>query len=167
MGQARRAAATLQEISMRNALVRYALAAALAAPLLTVVGCATNNVVGSNPMTADGRIPVVFHVTSGDPMYWNQSLNNAANFQRAMGKDKVFIEVVVNGPAINMLKADSKVELRVSGAIADGVKFAACEETMKAMKLTKADMILGIGYVPGGIVEVVERQRDGWSYVHY
>jgi intracellular sulfur oxidation DsrE/DsrF family protein len=127
----------------------------------------TTKVVGSNPVTADGRIPVVFHVTSGDPTAWNQALNNAANFQAAMGADKVLIEVVVNGPGINMLKADSKVEPRVTGALANGVKFAACEQTMKAMKLTKADMAPGIGYVPGGIVEVVERQRDGWSYVHY
>lgn len=157
----------LQEISMRTRLVRYALAAALAAPLLATIGCATGNVVGSNPMTADGRIPVVFHVTSGEPAYWNQALNNAANFQAAMGKEKVLVEVVVNGPGIHMLKADSKVELRVSGAIGNGVRFAACEQTMKALKLTKADMIVGIGYVPGGIVEVVERQREGWSYVHY
>ena len=156
---------------MNKPLVRLVLAAALAAPLLALVGCAapmsTTKVVGSNPVTADGRIPVVFHVTSGDPTAWNQALNNAANFQAAMGADKVLIEVVVNGPGINMVKADSKVEPRVTGALANGVKFAACEQTMKAMKLTKADMAPGIGYVPGGIVEVVERQRDGWSYVHY
>jgi intracellular sulfur oxidation DsrE/DsrF family protein len=156
---------------MNKPLLRLGLAAALAAPLLALVGCAapasTTQVVGSNPLTADGRIPVVFHVTSGDPAYWNQALNNAANFQAAMGPGKVLIEVVVNGPGIDMLRADSKVELRVNGALANGVKFAACEQTMKAMKLTKADMVPGIGYVPGGIIEVVERQRDGWSYVHY
>jgi intracellular sulfur oxidation DsrE/DsrF family protein len=152
---------------MRRLIVRSALAAAIAAPLLALTGCATSKIVGSNPMTADGRIPVVFHVTSGDPAYWNQALNNAANFQHAMGADKVFIEIVVNGPGIRMLQAESKVEPRVTGALTNGVKFAACEQTMQTLKLTKADMIPGIGYVPGGIVEVVERQRDGWSYVHY
>lgn len=152
---------------MRRQIARYTLAAVLAAPLLAVVGCASPKAVGSNPLTADGRIPVVFHVTSGDPAYWNQALNNAANFQQQMGSDKVFIEIVVNGPGIKMLLAESKAEPRVTGALTDGVKFAACEQTMKAMKLTKTDMIPGIGYVPGGIVEVVERQRDGWSYVHY
>jgi len=153
---------------VKRSIGRLALAAALALPVVgTVTGCAPYNTAGSNPMTADGRIPVVFHVTSGDPKYWNQALNNAANFQRAMGQDKVFIEIVVNGPGLNMLKAESKVEPRVTGALTNGVKFAACEQTMKAFKLTKLDMIPGIGYVPGGIVEVVERQRDGWSYVHY
>jgi len=153
---------------MKRSMARAALAAALAVPLVaTMTGCAPYGTVGSNSSTVDGRVPVVFHVTSGDPSYWNQSLNNAANFQNAMGMDKVFIEIVVNGPGINMLKAESKVEPRVTGALTNGVKIVACEQTMKALKLTKADMIPGIGYVPGGIVEVVERQRDGWSYVHY
>jgi len=98
---------------------------------------------------------------------WNQSLNNAANYQRAMGKDKVFIEIVVNGPAIKMLQAESEVEPRVTAALTDGVKIVACEQTMKALKLTKQDMIPGIGYVPGGIVEVIDRQREGWAYVNY
>lgn len=118
-------------------------------------------------LTPDGRIPVVFHVTNKDPLMWNQSLNNAANFQAAMGKDKVFVEIVVNGPAIKMLMAESEVEPRVTAALTDGVKIVACEQTMKGAKLTKKDMIPGIGYVPGGIVEVVERQRDGWAYVNY
>ena len=33
---------------------------------------------------------------------------------------------------------------------------------MHAQKLTKADMIPGIG-VPGGVVELMERQREGWA----
>jgi hypothetical protein len=66
-----------------------------------------------------------------------------------------------------MLTADSEVEPRVTAALTDGVKIVACEQTMKGAKLTRKDMIPGIGYVPGGIVEVVERQRDGWAYVNY
>jgi hypothetical protein len=118
-------------------------------------------------LTPDGRIPVVFHVTNKDPLMWNQALNNAANYQQAMGKDKVFVEIVVNGPGIKMLLADSEVEPRVTAALTNGVKIVACEQTMKGAKLTKADMIPGIGYVPGGIVEVVDRQREGWAYVNY
>jgi intracellular sulfur oxidation DsrE/DsrF family protein len=118
-------------------------------------------------LTADGRIPVILHVTNKDPLMWNQALNNAANYQQAMGKDKVLVEIVVNGPAIQMLQAESEVEPRVTAALTNGVKIVACEQTMKGAKLTKNDMIPGIGYVPGGIVEVVDRQREGWAYVNY
>jgi hypothetical protein len=142
------------------------LALAVALPLATLAaGCASSR--PAPAVTADGRIPVVFHVTNKDPLMWNQALNNAANFQRNMGADKVFVEIVVNGPGIRMLLAESEVEPRVTGALTNGVKIVACEETMRGMKLTKNDMIPGIGYVPGGIVEVVERQREGWAYVNY
>lgn len=118
-------------------------------------------------LTADGRIPVVLHVTNKDPLMWNQALNNAGNYQQAMGKDKVLVEIVVNGPAIKMLQAESEVEPRITAALTNGVKIVACEQTMKGAKLTKNDMIPGIGYVPGGIVEVVDRQREGWAYINY
>jgi len=147
---------------IRRNMIQFVAATALIVAAAGAPAAAANAV-----LTADGRIPTVFHVTSNDAMYWNQSLNNAANYQRAMGKDKVMIEIVVNGPGIKMLLADSKVEPRVTAALTDGVKIVACEQTMKAMKLSKQDMIPGIGYVPGGIVEVIDRQREGWAYVHY
>lgn len=132
-----------------------------------VAGAAAPAAAADARLTADGRIPVVFHVTNKDPLMWNQSLNNAANYQRAMGKDKVLVKIVVNGPAIKMLLAESEVEPRVTAALTDGVQIVACEQTMKGAKLTKNDMVPGIGYVPGGIVEVIDRQREGWSYVNY
>jgi len=137
------------------------------AAVLLVAGAAAPAAAADSRLTADGRIPVVFHVTNKDPLMWNQALNNAANYQRAMGKDKVLIEIVVNGPGIGMLLAESAVEPRVTAALTNGVEIVACEETMKGLKLTKTDMIPGISYVPGGIVEVVDRQRQGWAYVNY
>jgi len=36
---------------------------------------------------------------------------------------------------------------------------------MQAQKLAKADMLGGIGYVEAGVVEIMERQQQGWSYL--
>ena len=147
---------------LRRNIIRFA-----AVGLLLFAGAAQPSFAADARLTADERIPVVFHVTNKDALMWNQALNNAANYQQAMGKDKVLIEIVVNGPGIKMLLAESEVEPRVTAALTNGVKIVACEQTMKGMKLAKTDMIPGIGYVPGGIVEVVDRQREGWAYVNY
>jgi intracellular sulfur oxidation DsrE/DsrF family protein len=64
-----------------------------------------------------------------------------------------------------MLKADSKSEPRITAALTDGVQVVACENTMRAKKLTQADMTPGIGYVPAGVVEIMQRQQAGWAYV--
>jgi intracellular sulfur oxidation DsrE/DsrF family protein len=36
---------------------------------------------------------------------------------------------------------------------------------MHGHKLTKSDMLDGIGYVPAGVVEIMKRQQEGWSYL--
>ena len=46
-----------------------------------------------------------------------------------------------------------------------GVKVSACENTMRGQKLAKADMLDGIGYVPAGVVEIMQKQQQGWAYL--
>jgi intracellular sulfur oxidation DsrE/DsrF family protein len=36
---------------------------------------------------------------------------------------------------------------------------------MKAQKLARADMLDGIAYVPAGVVEIVQKQQEGWAYL--
>jgi intracellular sulfur oxidation DsrE/DsrF family protein len=36
---------------------------------------------------------------------------------------------------------------------------------MRAQKLTHADMLNGIGYVPAGVVTLMQRQQQGWAYI--
>lgn len=111
------------------------------------------------------RSRVVFQVTEGDAAKWNLALNNVRNLQADLGPGASEVEVVAYGPAINLLKLDSPVAARVAEALADGVKVVACENTMKAFKLERADMLPDIGFVPAGVVELVRRQQQGWAYI--
>ncbi len=107
----------------------------------------------------------VIQVSDNDPAKWNLALNNAENMQQALGKDKVTIEIVAYGPGLNMLKADSKVAPRLNAALDSSVELAACATTMKKMKVTKADLVGGATVVPGGVIEIMKRQSEGWSYI--
>ena len=66
---------------------------------------------------------------------------------------------------IGMLKADTVVGNRIGEALGSGVKIVACENTMRGQKLTKSDMLEGIGYVNAGVVEIMQRQQQGWTYL--
>lgn len=114
-------------------------------------------------LAADNQ--VVMQVSDNDEGKWNLALNNAKNLQTALGKDKIDVEIVVYGPGIGMLKAESIVGNRVADASASGVKVVACENTMKAQKLVRADMLDGVSFVPAGVVEIIERQKQGWAYI--
>ena len=108
---------------------------------------------------------VVMQVSDGDPGKWNLALNNARNFQADLGVKNVEIEIVAYGPGIGMLKSDSVVGNRVGEALDAGVKIVACENTMRGQKLAKPDMLGGVGYVGAGVVEIMQRQQQGWAYL--
>ncbi len=108
---------------------------------------------------------VVFQVSDADPAKWNLTLNNVKNVQQELGVDKVDIEVVAYGPGIGMLKAEALIANRVTEAAQAGVKLVACENTMAVQKIAKADMNNDISYVPAGVVELMQRQREGWAYI--
>ncbi len=141
---------------MKQGLAAGLLLAALA--LGGLAGCAGT---GAGPE----REKVVIQVSDADPAKWNLALNNARNVQTDLGKDKVDVEIVAYGPGLAMLKADSKVAPRLAQALDQNIGLMACENTMRNTKTTRADMYSGISYVDAGVVHIMKRQREGWSYV--
>lgn len=114
---------------------------------------------------AADKSKLVIQVSESDPATWNLALNNAKNIQKDVGKDNVELEIVAFGPGINMLKMESEVAARVSEAVDAGVKVMACQNTMRNQKLNKEDMNAKIGYVPAGVVEIMQRQQQGYAYL--
>ncbi len=108
---------------------------------------------------------VILQVSDSVPSKWNLTLSNASNLQELLGKDNVDIEIVAYGPGIDMLRLESEVGDKIDKAISNGVKIVACQNTMKAKKLTKDDMLTSIDYVPGGVLEIMRKEKAGWSYV--
>jgi len=108
---------------------------------------------------------VVIQVSDADPQKWNLALNNAKNVQTDLGADKTEVEIVAYGPGIGMLKADAIVANRIDDAVAAGVKVVACENTMKAQKLSRDDMNRKVDYVAAGVVQLMRRQQQGYAYI--
>lgn len=119
------------------------------------------------PAFAQGAKPnkLVIQPSDNDPAKRNLALNNALNVQKDLGKDKVQIEIIAYGPGLHMLKAESKARDRVVGAMYKGIGIVACDNTIRNMKLTNADLIGGIAHVDSGVVGIMKRQQDGWAYV--
>jgi intracellular sulfur oxidation DsrE/DsrF family protein len=138
----------------------------IAAVLLASALCLGAGIAGAQGQPgAAQRSRVVIQVSDAEPTKWNLALNNARNIQTDLGAANVDIEIVAYGPGIGMLKADSVVGNRIDEAGKAGVKVVACENTMHAQKLTQVDMLSGIGYVPAGVVELMQRQQQGWAYI--
>ena len=108
---------------------------------------------------------LLIQVSDADPKKWGLALNNAKNVQQDLGRDQVEIEIVAYGPGLGMLKLDSEVGGRVIEAIGDGVKMVACENTMTNQKLTRADMLPNLDYAKAGVVEIMQKQQQGYAYI--
>ncbi len=105
----------------------------------------------------------VFQVNEDDSRKWNTILANINNVQEELGQ--VEVAVVVIGPGLGMLKADALTANKVQDAMAAGVRFVACGNSMQALHLTKDDMIDGIAYAKAGYVEVMRLQQQGYAYI--
>ena len=146
---------------MRSLLSSRILNGAIAA---LAVACLAVSVANAQ-QPAPARSKVVLQMSEADPAKWNLALNNAKNIQTDLGAAHVDVEIVAYGPGIGMLKVDSVVGNRIDEALTAGVKVVACENTMRAQKLTRADMLGKIDYVPAGVVEIMQRQQQGWAYI--
>jgi intracellular sulfur oxidation DsrE/DsrF family protein len=111
------------------------------------------------------RDKLVFQVSDDNTGKWSMALSNAKNVQEELGADKVIIEIVVYGPGLGMLTFDSPVGSEVAEAISAGIKFVACENTMKGKHLTKDDMLPSLSYARAAVVELMRKQQQGYAYI--
>ncbi|MGA7595531.1 MAG: DsrE family protein [Gallionella sp.] len=135
----------------------------LAAIIAVSLSLASYNAVAAEKHAGKDRL--VIQVSDADSGNWNLALNNANNAQQAFGAKKVAIEIVAYGPGIGMLKMDSIVGNRVADAKKSGISIVACQNTMKHMNLTEADMLPNTSYVPSGVVEIIKKEQHGYAYI--
>jgi intracellular sulfur oxidation DsrE/DsrF family protein len=118
---------------------------------------------------------LLIHVDQNDPAVMNLALNNATNvieYYRAKGED-VDVDIVAYGPGLHMLRADtSPVQDRIKQlkgtAFPSKVQFSACGNTKENMEKKEGHSVAVLSdatVVPSGVVQLMEKQEKGWSYV--
>ncbi|MEK6493709.1 DsrE family protein [Myroides odoratimimus] len=108
---------------------------------------------------------VVFQLNTDNINEQNALMTYVTNV-RNHWKEDVTIQVVVHGPGIGMLrKSKTMVGEPLKAVMQKGIQFFACENTINARKIDKSDIIENVGFVPSGLVYIIEKQEEGWSYI--
>ena len=120
---------------------------------------------------------VAIQVDQNDPAVMELALNNATNVMehyRSKGED-VEVEIVAYGPGLHMLRDDtSPVKDRIKRMANSGsssrskITFAACNNTKEGMEKREGHAVTIIPQatiVPSGVVQLMELQEQGWTYV--
>lgn len=107
---------------------------------------------------------IIMQLTSGDTLVQKGLMRQLKNMKEAAPSMK--LEVVCHGPGMDLLLSDrSIVQPKITEFAGKGVVFLACENTIKERNLDRTKVIAEAGYVKAGIIHIVERQEDGWSYI--
>lgn len=120
---------------------------------------------GAQPAKGEkAMLRAVVHVNFGDAERQKHGLKNVTNVLKAEG-GKAKVVVVCHGPGIALVVKDKSPDAaEVERLIKDGVKFEACENTLKDKGIPKESLVPGVTTVPSGAAEVVRRQQDGFGY---
>ena len=141
---------------------------ALAAALLLGLGAASGwlfHDVGTRHFAAQSPKGVVIQVSEADPAKWEMALINARNVRKAYGDKPMNVEIVAYGPGLKMFHSNSQVATQLEAARQNGVKLLACGNTMSMTQTTRDELNRAVDVVPAGIVEIMERQQDGYAYI--
>lgn len=116
---------------------------------------------------------VLVHLTSADIDAGMNTLNNLQQLldSYAEKQQKVIVEVIANGDGIKLLDNKNTTiarRIRELSAQHDNLTFAACKNTIDQMRLSKGlkvDLIPQVKLIDSGVVKVIERQNEGWTYI--
>jgi len=115
----------------------------------------------------DQQHRVVMHLNSGDEKVQRGVLNNIRHLYQALGRDGLQLELVVHGAGLGLLtKQTTTLGPDLTQLQAEyGVRYTACSNTMKAMKVAREDLLDEVGDTVPAMVRLMERQEQGWSYI--
>ncbi|MGD8566710.1 MAG: DsrE family protein [Gammaproteobacteria bacterium] len=115
---------------------------------------------------------VVYQFNKADEHYHNAVLFSVGAMLRKYG-DNIHIVVVGIGPGIHILAkkperpVSNEVRERVASLLQYGVEFHACGNTMKSLGWTKKDILDSAKMVDVGAADLMELQKQGYSYISW
>ena len=126
-----------------------------------------------NPVRDDEGRKIALHVNFNDATSLNFVLNNAENIlEHYQSKgNSIEIRIVTHGPGLHMLREDSSpVKERIESLTQslDKLSFYACSNTKARMEKAEGktlDIMEVATMVPSGLVELIELNRAGWTYI--
>ncbi|HZK28281.1 MAG TPA: DsrE family protein [Thermoclostridium sp.] len=109
---------------------------------------------------------VIFHID--ELSKWKLLLANVNNLLNAIDNKKFHIEVLANAEAVKYYDTSQFPEADIN-TIEElnnrGVDFIACNNALIANRIEKRNIIDFTNIVPAGVLELVEKQKEGYAYI--
>jgi len=115
----------------------------------------------------DNPRKIVFSIDSAEPKAINHVLSTVNNVMKFYRPENTEVVVVAYSQGIKaLLKKDNKeIRTRIEALMTYDVEFIACGNSMRTLKIDKKELLDDIEYATAGIVEIIERQLQGYTYI--
>lgn len=111
------------------------------------------------------KIKIVFDLVSADTADYSAVVRQFNNVLKVAPEAE--LEVVCHGPALVMVMKEKSNVIEGLAALKQKAKvsFKACANSMRRMKVDASQLVPEADIVPVAILELAERQNQGWSYI--
>lgn len=108
---------------------------------------------------------VVFDVTSQDTLTQQTAVRHLALMTATYPETK--FELVIYGSSLPMVLKDKSTVAKGLKQLEGNknVSVKVCAVTMKRYNVDKTHLLPGVEVVPDGIMEIVNKQTEGWGYI--
>ncbi|WP_300382138.1 DsrE family protein [Clostridium sp.] len=112
------------------------------------------------------KTKAIFHIDNLSN--WSLLLKNVSNLLNVIDITNSEVEVLANSEAVktyNPINYSDKEVIFMKDLNNKGVKFVACNNSLNSLNLKKEDLIEFIDIVPVGVLELIIKQQEGYSYI--
>lgn len=115
-------------------------------------------------LTSHAQQKIIWEIASADTLQQQVLYRQINNVLKAAPATK--IEVVFHSFAVfAMLKDTGYYKMQIMDLSKKGVSFAVCNNSLKARNIDANRVIPEAIIVPVAILEIVKKQKKGWSYI--
>ncbi|MCS6968385.1 MAG: DsrE family protein [Cytophagales bacterium] len=132
--------------------------------LLAIWGASNLEVVAQERGLPIKKHRVVMQFTNADTAAHRALINQVRNLLEGFGEENLELEIVCHNRGMDVLLKDNPYAPKVMELQRKGVKFLACRQTMIQRNIKDED-IIPCPIVPRGLVWIIERQENGFTYV--
>lgn len=109
---------------------------------------------------------IILSIKSEDAKHIHSAITNAVNVLKVYGPEQVNMKIVFYSGAVKGLtKKEKDIAARIIALMDLDVIFIACSNAMRSKNIDEKELIDDVEIVTSGIVEIVERVKEGWVYI--
>lgn len=110
-------------------------------------------------------VKIVFDVTSSNTKVQESAMRHVKMMAKSYPNSK-FEMVVYSGAYGMVVKGKSTVSKEMEAlAKKENVDFVVCQASLNRHKINTSQLITGVRAVPDGILEIIQKQGQGWGYI--